>query len=243
MCLPRDATRLHVIGQCDVIRPYIKLPLAKTKHTTQNGTRMDSNAHVQINLRNEHCDKHRTVKADAHSETSTTPNWIKPGFAALNQQKRGSWTVSWSEITDTDAEGIPTAMYWPTGTRWHIDLHVNICPTVAPPARIPAYKKQVSDAYPRGDSLPHLAVFSKLLASWGAQKYVNQWTRYQHRRISDRALASKALTNPVGAVGPTDLPSFRPLKKHRYRCKAGGHLTHISCSPGYKPWYHRGTNS
>lgn len=46
--LPWKASRLHVIGQCDIMWPDIKLPFAKADHTTQHIAWVHTNSHVDI---------------------------------------------------------------------------------------------------------------------------------------------------------------------------------------------------
>lgn len=46
--LPWKASRLHVIGQGDIMWPHIKLPFAKADHTTQHIPRVHANSHVDI---------------------------------------------------------------------------------------------------------------------------------------------------------------------------------------------------
>lgn len=44
--LPWKASWLHVIGQCNIMWPHIKLPLAKANHTAEHIARVHANSHV-----------------------------------------------------------------------------------------------------------------------------------------------------------------------------------------------------
>lgn len=46
--LPCLASRLHLVGQCDIIGPDIKLPFAQTKHPTVHAAAMYAHAHVHV---------------------------------------------------------------------------------------------------------------------------------------------------------------------------------------------------
>lgn len=46
--LPWKASRLHMIGQGDIMWPDIKLPFAKADHSTQHIARVHPNSHVDI---------------------------------------------------------------------------------------------------------------------------------------------------------------------------------------------------
>ncbi len=46
--LPRLSSCLHTVGQCDVIRPYVKLPLAQSQNPTVDTPTMDTHTHVQL---------------------------------------------------------------------------------------------------------------------------------------------------------------------------------------------------
>lgn len=46
--LPWKASRLHMIGEGDVMWPDVKLPFAKSDHATQHITRVNTNSHVDI---------------------------------------------------------------------------------------------------------------------------------------------------------------------------------------------------
>lgn len=48
---PRYATALHMIGQRDVIRPYVKLPLSETQNSAEHRSAVNAYSHVQIHLR------------------------------------------------------------------------------------------------------------------------------------------------------------------------------------------------
>lgn len=50
--LPRDATTLHVVGQCDIIAPHIKLPFAQAQNATVHTTSVNTNPHVHIHTHN-----------------------------------------------------------------------------------------------------------------------------------------------------------------------------------------------
>jgi hypothetical protein len=45
---PRDAPRLHVVGQCDVIAPDVELPLAQAQNTAKNVACVYADPHVHI---------------------------------------------------------------------------------------------------------------------------------------------------------------------------------------------------
>ena len=47
---PGNASSLHVIGQCDVIGPDVKLPFVDAQDAAQDGSRVDAYPHVQVHL-------------------------------------------------------------------------------------------------------------------------------------------------------------------------------------------------
>lgn len=46
--LPRYAAAFHVVGQCHIIRPHIKLPLDQTKYTAMHTSGVDADTHIYI---------------------------------------------------------------------------------------------------------------------------------------------------------------------------------------------------
>lgn len=46
---PWNTACLHMIGQCDIMRPNIILPFLKPNHTTQDIPRMHTDTHVDVN--------------------------------------------------------------------------------------------------------------------------------------------------------------------------------------------------
>lgn len=54
LCLvpsPCFATRLHVIGECDIVWPHVELPLSKSQHATVHTATVNANAHVNVDPR------------------------------------------------------------------------------------------------------------------------------------------------------------------------------------------------
>ena len=49
--LPWDSTRFQFIGDIDVIRPYIKLPLSKSQNPTQYCARVNAYSHWKLHLK------------------------------------------------------------------------------------------------------------------------------------------------------------------------------------------------
>jgi hypothetical protein len=45
---PWDASGFHVVGQCDVITPHVKLPLTQTQDSTQDVAGVDADSHIHI---------------------------------------------------------------------------------------------------------------------------------------------------------------------------------------------------
>lgn len=50
--LPRDATTLHIVRQCNIIAPHIKLPFAEAQNTTVHAAGVNTNPHVHIHTHN-----------------------------------------------------------------------------------------------------------------------------------------------------------------------------------------------
>jgi len=46
--LPGDTAALHVVGQCNIVAPNIKLPLSEAKDAAENVARVDADSHVNI---------------------------------------------------------------------------------------------------------------------------------------------------------------------------------------------------
>ena len=46
----RHAAGLHVVGQRDVVRPDVELPLAEAEHAAENGARVHADTHVYRHL-------------------------------------------------------------------------------------------------------------------------------------------------------------------------------------------------
>lgn len=48
---PCFASRLHVIGQCDIVWPHVKLPLPQSQHATVDTPTVNADAHVYVDPR------------------------------------------------------------------------------------------------------------------------------------------------------------------------------------------------
>lgn len=48
--LPWQSPAFHVVGDRDVMRPQIELPLEQPEHPAQHRAAVDADAHVQVNL-------------------------------------------------------------------------------------------------------------------------------------------------------------------------------------------------
>ena len=48
--LPRFTSSLHLVGQRDVVGPNVVLPLPESENSAQNSTRVNADAHVQLNV-------------------------------------------------------------------------------------------------------------------------------------------------------------------------------------------------
>ena len=51
---PSLPTRLHIVGECDIIWPDVILPLAEPEHPAQHPPRVNSHPHVQLHVRRVH---------------------------------------------------------------------------------------------------------------------------------------------------------------------------------------------
>lgn len=63
---PRLASRLHVVGQSDVVGPDVVLPLAQAQHATQHSPTVDAHSHVQVHVCSFH---YRSVEKTSTSFT------------------------------------------------------------------------------------------------------------------------------------------------------------------------------
>lgn len=104
--LPGDTPWFHVIGHCDVKGPHVELPLVDAEDAAQNGSGVNANSHVQVDLLNLYATKRKRTTLDFFVKASflINPEWrhILLGFSGGQIVLRRScptqfWHSSWHD--------------------------------------------------------------------------------------------------------------------------------------------------
>ena len=76
---PCFASRLHVIGQCDIVWPHVKLPLPQSQHATVDTPTVNAYAHVNVDPRHL---PHQPAGTQHRRSASITSNKLTPNQTA-----------------------------------------------------------------------------------------------------------------------------------------------------------------